>query len=288
MGLLTRFLGRSSDKRSRFDWDTLDASELARHPGLMQRIFDRQIDGVTVTNVYTAEEAATAVRALEAFDGPEKMSIPFGWVIGPSLGATPTTDRSGYMDAIDRANEIYRDAFGFDPFARITDVLRPVSSGRPLLAASEGGRDYNPAQVRSFSPGCGGLPAHVGNEFRSQLAETAMSHLITTTQVTGHISYFVMLQPAEKAGELVIYDLYWEDNQGHTDYGDIDDVGFPDDSWIESVPSRRVPLGPGDMVLFTGGYRWHRVDPPEGNRERVTYGGFSSPSLDGTEIHFWA
>ncbi|OWY61372.1 hypothetical protein B7486_64135, partial [cyanobacterium TDX16] len=175
-------------------------------------------------------------------------------------------------------------AFGFDPHQRVAEVLEPMSGGRPVTAPTEEGRDYNPGNVRWYDPGLGGLRSHVGNEFRYLAEEGAMKHLIQTTAVEDHLSYFVVLQPPTEGGALAVFDLLWEDENENIKPWDS---AMRDDRWFDTQSALRLSPGPGDMILFGGGWRWHRVDPVGGDRPRITYGGFAAPSRDDRELHMW-
>lgn len=283
MNVLSRWRNRRA-RRLETSWETIPATELGDQPHLLAELTSGRRNGITITDVLTPAELDGALEVLGSLEKSETTERPFGWILGLPIGMLGDgTDRTPYYDDGDRAQGIYRKAFGFDPHERISEVLEPIAGGLRLVPPVEDGRRYNPGQIRWWEPGGGGLVAHVGNEFRTHLEKGPMSHLVTTTQVTNHLSYFVVLQRAEIGGQLSIYDLTWSDNPGRDDWGEE----MPDDSWIESVPATRLDLGPGELVLFGGGWRWHRVEPPMGSTPRVTYGGFAAPSVDGDELHFW-
>ena len=112
-----------------------------------------------------------------------------------------------------------------------------------------------------------------------------MRHLLTVTDVKDHLSYFVVLRKPRVGGALTVYDLVWEQDQG---VGDVWENGAREDSRFDDVPGTQFTPDPGDLILFGGGWRWHRVDPLGPEDRRVTYGGFAAPSIDGRSLHFWA
>lgn len=264
-------------------WPTIPAASTTEHPGGLDALLDRTLDGMIVSGVMSTAEIE---RGLEALEQDQKIPRPFGELLGMALGMSGSTpdERVAYHDDVDRARRRYREAFGFDPHERLAEVLAPMASGLPLVAPLEDGRPYNPGHLRWWTPGGPGLPAHAGNEFRRHLEHGAMKHLLTITRVQHHLSYFVVLEPPDSGGELRVYDLTWETDQGLDDWADA----LRDDARMDSVPSVLFAPSAGDLVIFGGGWRWHRVDPLTGDRRRVTYGGFAAPALDGSEIHFWA
>ena len=81
---------------------------------------------MTVTGIFEPDEID---RALAHFDDPDtpRLQHTFGALIGMSLGMVgEEPDRSRYLDDTDQAVGIFRDAFGFDPFERLADRIRPT------------------------------------------------------------------------------------------------------------------------------------------------------------------
>jgi hypothetical protein len=60
------------------------------------------------------------------------------------------------------------------------------------------------------------------------------------------------------------------------------------DELLQRFGTTPIRLAPGDMILFTGGRIWHRVEPVEGESERVTIGGFVALAQDGERVYFWS
>lgn len=263
------------------DWRTVPSDRVAEHPDLLSDLLAGRMDGVTVTGVLTPDEASRAVGAIPDSAWEEHF---IGRIIGMAIGMEGEDDRSTYLADTERARSVYRMAFGFDPHERLQEVLAPASGGIPLIPAEEGGRDYNPGHLRYWEPGRSGLKAHVGNEFRRELEETSMKHLLTTTSVKDHLSYFVVLQPPDVGGELSVYDLRWEQDDASGDAR----VDLRDDSRFDEMPSLKLRPNAGDLILFRGGSQWHRVEPLVGKRARITYGGFCAWSIDRAAIHFWS
>lgn len=269
-----------AEDRLELRWAVVDAAETAQYPDLMTQIHHREFDGITVTGVFTPEECAAAVGRMADV---EWMDHFFGGLVGPPLGMYDA-DRSDYFAQSDVARGTYRELFGFDPHERLAQVIAPLAGGRPLVPPVEDGHEYNPGQLRRWKVRHGGLKAHVGNEFRRDKFDTAMNYLVDTTEVADHLSYFVVVQPPDEGGALSVYDVLWEDDAAET----YEPVPLRDDSHFDDLPCLRVAPGAGDLVLFGGGWRWHRVDELTGSVERITYGGFCAPAADDSEIHFWA
>lgn len=267
-------------------WLTVDAADTPSHPGAIDEIMGRRIDGMSINGVVTPAEVDRALEVLEQHRHVEGTPEPFGTMLGMPLHqlGPDASDRHLFLDETEMARPVYEKAFGFDPHQRIAEVLQPMTSGRPVAPPVEEGRAYNPGNVRWYDPHLGGLRSHVGNEFRYLAEQGAMEHLIQTTAVEDHLSYFVVLQPPSEGGALAVFDLLWEDENENIKPWDS---AMRDDRWFDTRSASRFSPGPGDMILFGGGWRWHRVDPVAGDRPRITYGGFAAPSRDDRELHLW-
>jgi len=247
----------------------------------------RRLDGLTIHGVFSPDEAG---RAVEAMDRHPEARTPamFGTMLGTPLpqfrGSPGDADHfTAYLDQVPTWERYYRDAFGFDPFERVVRVVSPMAGGLRVASPRREGQTYNPGNVRWYEPGSGGLPAHVGNEFQMH-DDPSMEHLRTTTVTRDFLSWFVVLQAPSAGGALSVFDLlHGSHTPAQTQWTEVGRV----DSDFDGKAVAQISPGPGDMILFGGGWRWHRVDQVGGVRARVTYGGFAGPSLDATTLHFW-
>ena len=266
-------------------WYDLTA-DAARRSRLVLDIMRERVDGMTVRGVFRTDEVERAVRALPEHRAHET-DVVFGTVLArPLMQSGMSRDRTAHLDDADRFHEEFVAMFGFDPHARLAELFGPMSGGRPLTAPVELGRRYSPGQIRIMEPDGGGLAAHAGNEFLISNREGSADHLWQTTDALDHMSYFVVLQRPDEGGELSVYDRLWVDPRSADE-----DHGIPlthDPSEFDHLPHLTIDPDPGDLVVFRGGRRWHRVEPIHGSRPRLTYGGFAAPSRDGREIHCWA
>lgn len=266
-------------------WMDIDAVDASRYPTLIPDIMGQKVAGVTVRGVFTEAEVRRALERIPA-NRDHETPVVFGTVLGrPLMQSGMSRDRTQHLDDAERFRPVFLDLFGFDPHARLAEVFGALSGGMALTAPTEGGRPYNPGQVRIMEPGGGGLAAHAGNEFLISNKPGSASHLWETTDAIDHMSYFVLLQPPEEGGELSVYDKLWEES--------LDEHGFAiplthDAAEFDHLPHLTIAPGPGDLILFWAGRRWHRVEQVHGSVPRITYGGFTAPSRDHTELHCWA
>jgi hypothetical protein len=266
-------------------WPIIEAADTPKHPGLVVDLVEKRIDGMMVNGIFTQPEID---RALAAFDACQELATiePFGSMFPMPLNQMgwESQDRTPYLEDVERAWPMIVDAFGFDPHERLASVLGPMLGHYRLEPPSEGGRSYAAGNVRRYEPGQGGLKAHIGNEFIQNHDVGAMSHLLTVTQVRDHMSYFIVLKKPTIGGVLSVYGVRWgEDPERQTGFGD----GDRNDDYFDDLPCQKFDAAPGSLIMFGGGWRWHRVDPVQGPITRMTYGGFASPSLDGEAINTW-
>ena len=237
-------------------WLTMDAADTHRHPGLINDLIAKETDGVTVRGVF---DRASIDSALELFTSLTTEWSPqvFGSMLGMPLNqvGSMSQDRTPHLDDTERCRQIYARGFGFDPHERLVEVLNPMQRGLEISVPMEGDRPYNPGNIRRYDPGLGGLRAHAGNEFIDLVRDGAMSHLLRTTCVVDHLSYFVVLQPSVIGGRLSVFDLLWDEHV----HEDDEWAGSRDDAWFDDIPALQLSPGPGDLILFGGGWRWHRV-----------------------------
>ncbi len=261
----------------------LDATRAAEHPELLAQLERREVDAILVRDVLDADEIARAVRELEQVrdECPTEM---FGHVLGMPLLrlGDGEQDRSPYYDATIEARARLLDVFGFDLQERISAILGTMSGDYSIEVPEEGGRAYNPGTARWYLPGQGGLYPHVGNEFVEQNEHGALTHLLTVNQVRDWMSWFMVLQRPDSGGTLTVYDLLHQDRPAS-----IDEQGVRDELFSE-LGSVTFDPEPGEMIVFCGGWRYHRVEDIGGTRPRITYGGFMRPGRDQTSIHMWA
>lgn len=264
------------------EWLDLPVGDVAALGDAVGRIYDGELDGMTIRGVFSEAEMSTAVlrarrHGAEHRDHGEQ--IMFGTAL---VGADDDRD-AYYADAAAferRLDEMFDGTFA----DRVEGVLSAIAGGRPATVPREEGRGrYVPATVRFLPPGRGVMHAHTANEFCDVWG--AYGHLREVARMWDSLSYFVIGEAPEVGGALELYDLMWDDTPE-----DIRDLAMSGDRdrLLERFPVRSVTPGVGDMIVFTGGRIWHRVAPVTGASERVTVGGFLALSADDRVVYYWS
>lgn len=274
------------DQQTTLRWIDTDRAGVAQHGDALGAILRRELDGATVHEVFDADAVGGALRALES-EAAAMSPVLFGQVVGRPLaehrsqGEDDTLD--DYLRQAERCRRLIREAFGFDPHERIADVLSALAGGAAVRPPSLDGAEYNPGSVRWYEGGGGGLPAHVENEFEMH-ADASMLHLRQVVDTHDHLSFFVVLQRPTAGGALTLYDVVDGDQTPQVDPW-VEDGR--DDAPLDPLVLTSLDPPVGAMVVFGGGWRWHRVDPVAGPRPRVTYGAFGAHFRGEEGIAVW-
>jgi hypothetical protein len=255
-------------------------------------LYQRRIDGFLIKNVMSNEEADTIIchlgEANKDFikENPVGFSIPLPFAI-----ARDEQSLNAYFKGAEYFIKESNNLFKVDILKRIEKIFRQMSGGREILIpeGNKPGSQLAPANIRVLKPHFGGIHLHSGNYFQKEFPNF-FDFLSYKINFLDQLSYFIMLNPPAKGGELTIYDLEWKDVQTKAALYENDVVQKLDGSSLQMNTVDRMYLSPqkGDMIMFAGGPIWHRVEDIEGNQPRITVGGFMGFSHDDKEIYYWA
>ena len=137
---------------------------------------------------------------------------------------------------------------------------------------------WAPYNFRALDPG-EQIYAHHDNHYKLSIYE----NLEAGYDRNALLSWFVMLQPADVAGELVIYGLWSTDPDQP-----VLPTRFLDIAVLEAEYDKHVcKMNPGDVVVFDSWRHVHRVTPVAGAQSRMTLGGFMTRRADGNGLAIW-
>lgn len=261
----------------------VDITEINRYPNSIKDIYERQINGIIVRNVFSPEEAAEVVARVER--GEPKFDIrwfgDYAAIYGADVLWTCEPDLSDYGEKVASFRNDCRKLFdGIADFEQLMKkIFSAMSSGRQIeIPTTLSGESYTPMTIRVLTEGgCMGL--HFGNGL---LQHPACQELSKKIKFEGHFSYFVLLNAPDAGGELVLYDLEWSD----TENGMLKE-GKPLESVLTEGKQMPINLGTGDMILFDGSRILHSITPVKGS-SRITIGGFAGLSRDDEKVYYWS
>jgi hapalindole-type alkaloid chlorinase len=269
----------------------IDADELAAHPDALMDMHARKYQGLHIRGVFDAETMQSVASSLD------DAGRYFSGDAARQFLAAATTETRGMIilgDSISRKTAQYFDhaatfcdgcdrIFGATNWReRIHAMFTSVAGERPVaVARARDGRSYGTATIRLLEPGCD-LLVHCGNYFYTWDSYAELQPLLDTSQ---QLSFFVVLRAPEAGGELAVFDAdYTRD-----DYPRDEATGMWDGDAIErDFPATIVRPEVGDMILFDGGRYFHRIRTVEGQRSRLTLGGFLAFSVDHRRVLHWA
>ena len=141
--------------------------------------------------------------------------------------------------------------------------------------------------LRIIPPQYGEIKIHADNNFYPNNSRIH-NDFTSVIDLSNHISYILTIQGAEKGGNLVLYDIdQFEYDQLSKDGKAVLKKDTKKEHLIDSFLTKEIIANDGDLVLFSGGRIWHSVNKMKGEKERITYGGFSALGKDKQTIYLW-
>ena len=166
------------------------------------------------------------------------------------------------------------------PTSTVSALFSKLFAGRPASVANDGFDEcWLPFNFRALDLGQQIYPHH-DNHYRLSIYD-AFDEGLDRSQI---LSWFTLLQPAERGGELIVYGLWGSDPNPP-----MLPSRFLDTDVLEREYRRVVvPMEVGDLVLFNSGCHVHRVSEVQSHQSRLTMGGFATADQAKTRIAFWS
>ncbi|MBL7800005.1 MAG: hypothetical protein JNL95_04695 [Chitinophagales bacterium] len=277
-----------------FNFQEYNYSEIDQCSHLVKDLKAGNLDGFIMKNVFQPSEVEAVKSFLSTMHEDDLMPTPSGKIFpSPFAIITDTAERldSYYsqLAKLDVCSQNYLPvATLLDRLARFfVEVGSDFKVSIPINKVK--GKAVAPGTFRMFYPSMGGLHVHCGNLFQAQ-SMFFYSLIKNDIEMDGQLSYFVVLQQSESGGELTLYDMLWENvkrkESPENNEFVIDDAG--NKIYVDALKSFAVKPQPGDILVFSGGPIWHRVENITGLSPRITFGGFLNFSKDGEELFYWS
>ncbi len=276
----------------------VDASDLSAYADGIDRLQNETLDGFIIRNVLNREQLDKIIEAHDKLGPETKYQSDTGMVFYPVPFSKIDQSSEGAQEELKKYfleyEQIWKDfptQFGVDFAGIVQGVLAKISSGRGVeapIGINNVGK-YSTAGLKHLIPGEGHFKAHCGNLFHKEFP-TFYTHMNEISTVENQMSYFVMIDKPKKGGELTLYDVLWTEAEirmkGDTVLKGKDGKLYDLENQKE-VRRQYLDPGPGDMIVFSGGRIWHKVELVEYTR-RLTCGGFVSLSKDDTKLYTWS
>jgi hypothetical protein len=277
-----------------FNFKEYEYADIDQHLDLVKQIKSGQLHGFIMKNVFDQNEVDQIKSFVDNLTEDDLMPTPSGKIF-PAPFATIT-------DTGERLEGYYSKLAKFDKYKKENGSLSLLTDRLNSFFVKVGGnyqvsipynkikdKEVSPGTFRLFYPNMGGLHVHCGNLFQAQ-SMFFYSLIKNDIDMDDQLSYFVVLQQSEVGGELTIYDMLWDkvkskESPENNEFV-IDDEGKH--IYVNTLKSFAVKPKPGDILVFSGGPIWHRVEDIKGQNKRLTFGGFLNFSKDNKELYYWS
>ncbi|MFA5910434.1 MAG: hypothetical protein WC815_16750 [Vicinamibacterales bacterium] len=260
------------------------------------QMYDDQLDVLIVRKALAVGPLAAVGDRLDRDDTDPgwarpnvKMPVEDIQILGTDTPATPTyqaprgASLDAYLESAEKHSAEAQDVFdaGFEPAAKVTELLGRFAGGRPVeVAKAADGRSYVPFTVRRLVNG-----KQIGLHHDYHYPLSLYNELAPTVDTRTLISYVALLRRPQAGGELCVYAVTPDTPNppkmpnGHSWNLEAVEQGFD---------SAKFTLDVGDFFLLASGRCLHRIAPVEGPRARVTMGGFLALSKDRDRVYYWS
>jgi hypothetical protein len=277
-----------------FNFIEIDADKMTESGDLIKKLRTNEIQGFIIRNLFSKEEVADIIKAVTKPIEDHAMNTPSGKMFpAPFAIVTDSDERlNAYFDQMKTVYDLMQNEPSLKNVAdKIDRFFKAVGPGYKVSVPINKVKKapVSPGSFRVFYPDRGGLFVHCGNLFQAQ-SEFYYSLLANDIDMSDQLSFFWTLQNSDEGGELTIYDMLWKDVKRKRAPDENDSVIDDKDRtlMLKDVPSFAVKPQPGDILVFSGGPIWHRVENIKGKNTRITYGGFVNFSNDDKEIFYWS
>ena len=142
------------------------------------------------------------------------------------------------------------------------------------------------SSLRHLDLGKGYFEIHCGRLFQDS-NEAYYKYFSQKADVDSQLAFLIVLQRPETSCDIEIFDLTWDEVNVKLDKNNLQDKNL-NPLPLANIPSERVQLQEGDILIFDEGNYWHLVPPFGGDLPRVSFGGFITRIKDTKEVVVWS
>lgn len=263
-------------------------------PDLIQRVKDKEIDGFIYQGLLNESELSAIKSSLQEIPKSDWMDTPSGIIFPQPFAVITDEDEllNRYFKVLGRLEDSAHTHQSLRKlFKTLQSYIEAVGANFQVKVPTNKTKNKTvvPGTFRYLYPNRGGLYVHSGNYFQDQSMQfyEQISESIT---LEDQLSYFIVLENADEGGELTLYDLFWEDAKYKDDALNNEYVLSDQNEkiFIDSLKKEEYRPAAGDVLIFSGGRIWHRVEEISGNTSRLTLGGFINFSKDNEFLYYWS
>jgi tetratricopeptide (TPR) repeat protein len=262
-----------------YKWITLDTESVNKGSGSIDLLYAGELSGILIKKVFSTSEIETAKKNIESLE-IEYHNTSYGVNFGFSLTHIKDDLNEYFQKASDfrvQLSKIFTNLFE----QRIFETFNNLCNLRNIkLLERTNNSICTPAQIRIVHPNKQGIKAHTDNEVFEK--RQIYQHLKEIRKDIDILSYFIVIGKPEKGGELILYDLLREQT---TSSMKQNFYSCQLDSFLDNFRKQYINPDIGDMVIFNGGRIWHKVADFDGDKNRITVGGFLAHSQDNHTVY---
>lgn len=270
-----------------FNFIEIDYNDTQLENDIISKIHNWDLQGVVVKNVFSEDEVDEIINNMDLI--PENLILnTYTGSSFPDPFATITDNKEKLDNYINKTDVFLNLPFDNllnrlkDFFNRIEKKMKPVI---PLILNKN--KSASPGNFRVIPSDKDGLFVHCGYLFQKE--SPFYYSVVNDMEKNGQLSYFIVLQNSDEGGALTIFDMLWKDVYEKDSFTENKYVIKPSGEklYLKDVKQFSVKPNAGDIVVFSGGPIWHRVEPVVG-KSRITFGGFINFSKDNKEYYYWS
>ncbi len=275
-----------------FDYRT-DKEEIAKIN--VHQLRSLEVDGVIIRNFLSTEEAETMLARLFAL--PENQGLdnsktfPGNYALIDPNADGGAEQLDSYFQLCKKFTDEFESVFGVNLIKKIQDAFSLLNNGNAThIPRAANGANYTPLTFRMIHPEKCHINIHCGNQFLTQYPAFYKS-LLEQADVWNQLSFFTVVQKPEVGGELSVYNVAWDVAK---------EIDVPQQAILTNTGAmlhaanpaelfrQKFSLNQGDLILFSAGQLWHRVEEVFGSKWRVTAGGFLGFSKTDSSTYIWS
>jgi hypothetical protein len=278
--------------KNKFNFLELEFKDIKKVENLVEDIFNKKENGALIKGALNSDEISEILKLSKNLNEKEYKVTGSGFTFpNPFANVQDEDSRKEYIQSKKLMSMKTEESFGIDLNKKILSIIK-LFSGKfnPTEPKFKDipGSCASASQIRCFKENMGGLTIHTGNYFQDMFG-FFYSSLDENIGKHEQLSYFFMIQKPTKGGELIVYDITWNEAQKKTDFQDNEFLilNSGEKIFVKDLEKTIISPDPGDLFIFHGGEIWHQVSEVE-NINRITLGGFMAKSKISNDLFLWA
>lgn len=275
-----------------FNFKEIEFDEINSINNFICELFDKKSFGVLIKNVIPINEIERIRAFTKNLKENEYQVTGSGFTFPiPFANVQDESSRLSYLKSKQLFNEKCEDLFGYNLNHKIGSIISLVAGNLKIVEPrfkSVENQFASSCQLRYLKENMGGLSAHTGNYFQNMF-QYFFNSLDEDIGKYEQLSYFLSIQKPKIGGDLIIYNLTWEDAKLKPDFQSNEYVinKSGEKIFFDKLEKTIISPEPGDLIIFNGGEIWHRVDEII-EKDRITIGGFMAKSKKYNNLYLWA